>query len=122
MDPVKKVLEQFSEFKWTESNKDLVVNRHHKKPYHIYVGRGSEWGNPYSHLPSTKAEFKVVDRKEAIEKYIKWIVTQKELLMKLRYLRGRMLGCYCAPSLCHGHILAVMAHNYEYWEEYAEDI
>lgn len=41
--------------------------------YDVYIGRGSEFGNPYTHLPlsKTKANIKVKSRQEAIDIYIK---------------------------------------------------
>ena len=46
-----------------------VVNKHHKVPYDIYIGRGSKWGNPFSHMDGTQALYKVATRQEAVEKY-----------------------------------------------------
>lgn len=86
-----------------------VVNKHHKVPYDIYIGRGSKWGNPYSHLPNSLAQFKVATREEAIQKYKEWLNNQPELLANLHELRGKVLGCYCYPAACHGNILAEMA-------------
>ena len=33
----------------------------------VYIGRGSPWGNPYSHLENSAAEWKVGSREEAIQ-------------------------------------------------------
>ena len=76
-------------------------------PYDIYIGRGqgSIWGNPYSHKEGTLAEFKVSSRKEAIEKYEKYLLSRQDLLDKLPELKGKVLGCWCAPSSCHGDVL-----------------
>lgn len=35
----------------------------------LYIGRGSKWGNQYSHKEGTKALYKVATRAEAIQKY-----------------------------------------------------
>jgi hypothetical protein len=89
-----------------------VVNIHHYHARHdIYIGRGhgSIWGNPWSHMPDTLADFKVATREEAIAKYEEWIQTQPELMSKLIRLKGKVLGCYCKPAKCHGDILARMA-------------
>lgn len=75
----------------------------------VIVDRTSKWGNPYSHMQNTLAKFKVDTREEAIEKYKEWILTQPELLKALPELRGKTLGCWCKPLLCHGSILAEMA-------------
>lgn len=73
--------------------------------YDIYIGRPSKWGNPFSHKPSTLAEIKVATRQEAIDKYREWIRSQPELLASLEELRGKRLGCWCRPKLCHGDVL-----------------
>jgi len=82
-----------------------IVNKYHKVPYDIYIGRGSKWGNPFSHLPSTLAQYKVATREEAVAKYREWIQTQPELLASLYGLKGKVLCCYCAPLACHGDVL-----------------
>jgi hypothetical protein len=86
-----------------------VVNKYHKLPYDVYIGRGSKWGNPYSHLPSTLAKYKVATREEAVEAYREWIKTQPDLLDALVELKDKVLCCYCKPAVCHGDILAMMA-------------
>jgi len=80
-----------------------------KKPYDIYIGRPSKFGNPFSHQQGTLAEFLVATREDAIEKYRKWIMTQPELLAALHELKGKVLGCWCKPKKCHGDILAELA-------------
>lgn len=85
-----------------------VVNKHFEH-FTVYIGRGSIWGNPFSHLIGTKAQFKVETREEAIECYRSWLWTEiregritKELLLTLD---NQILGCYCSPKRCHGEIL-----------------
>jgi len=79
---------------------------HIKKQRHdIYIGRPSIWGNPFSHKQGTIAKFKVASRKEAIDRYREWILTQPLLLKKLPELEGKVLGCWCKPSACHGDVL-----------------
>lgn len=77
-----------------------VVNRF-AEPYDVYIGRGTKWGNPF-----------VIgvhgDRKTVIAKYAAWIKTQPQLLAQLHTLKGKKLGCFCAPKSCHGHVLADM--------------
>lgn len=81
-----------------------VVNlKTHK--FDVFIGRPSKWGNPFSHLDNTRAEFKVNTREEAIDKYREWIQTQPELMNSLYELDGKILGCYCKPKRCHGDIL-----------------
>ena len=83
-----------------------------KSEYDIYIGRPSKWGNPFSHLDGTSAKYKVGSRTEAIHKYEEWIVTQPHLMADLLELRGKVLGCWCSPKLCHGNILAQLVEKY----------
>lgn len=78
-----------------------------KEQFDVYIGRGSKWGNRFSHLPLklTKAEVQVKTREEAIECYAEWIKHQPELLASLANLKGKRLGCYCKPLACHGDVL-----------------
>ena len=86
-----------------------VVNRR-VEPFDIYIGRGSIWGNPYTHLTgATRAKYFVGSRDEAIEKYREHLMDTPELLRRIPELRGKRLGCYCKPAACHGDILAEMA-------------
>jgi len=75
-----------------------------RAPYDVYIGRGrgSRWGNPF-------VVGRDGDRAEVIEKYERWLLTQPELLVALPQLRGRTLGCWCAPRPCHGDVLARLA-------------
>jgi len=80
--------------------------------YDVYIGRPSKWGNPYSHKPGTLARFRCRTRKEAIEKYEQWLRSQPELMEAARKeLRGKVLGCWCAPLPCHGDVLARIANE-----------
>ena len=87
-------------------NKTTVVNRR-GSPFDVYIGRGSKWGNPFSHVHSIFPDvIHVATREEAIEKYRDWILTQPQLLAALPELQGKVLGCYCSPKACHGDVLA----------------
>jgi len=87
----------------------IVVNKR-IEPFDIYIGRGSIWGNPFSHLPSKMiGVIRVATRNEAIDRYREWIQTQPHLLARLHELKGKRLGCYCSPLRCHGEVLAELA-------------
>lgn len=75
-----------------------------KSKYDVYIGRPSKWGNPFE-------IGKDGTRKEVIEKYEKWIQTQPELLADLHELKGKILGCWCSPSACHGDVLVRLANS-----------
>ena len=91
-----------------EPKKTTVVHMK-KAPYDVYIGRGSVWGNPYSHLDESQAKVKVKNRKEAIEKYRMYILGNPQLLARLPEIQGKVLGCFCKPKSCHGDILAELA-------------
>lgn len=48
-------------------------------------------------------------REEAIAAYCRRLLAHPDLLALIPPLRGRVLGCWCAPDLCHAHVLAVLA-------------
>ncbi len=74
----------------------------------VYVGRPSKWGNPFTHHSEARATLAthfVASRAEAIERYEEWIRSKPELLACLDELRGKVLGCYCAPLPCHADVI-----------------
>lgn len=75
-----------------------------RDPYDVYIGRGSKWGNPY-------VIGRHGDRTAVIAKYKAWILTQPQLLAQLVELKGKTLGCYCAPLPCHGMVLIALANE-----------
>lgn len=69
-----------------------------EKAYDVYIGRGSKWGNPFKiGRDGTRAD--------VIRKYEDYILGRTDLLACLEELRGKRLGCFCAPLACHGDIL-----------------
>ena len=97
----------------------LKVVHNKKEPFDVYIGRPSKWGNPYSHQEGTLAEFKVETREEAVQKFKEYLLNNKELMESLPELKGKILGCWCAPKSCHGDILLEMA-NEIYTQNYCE--
>ena len=77
---------------------------------HVYIGRetkelkGSKWGNPY--IVEEEGS-----REKAVRKYEKYIKGNKSLLQCLPELKGKTLGCWCHPELCHGGILQRLSSN-----------
>jgi hypothetical protein len=84
-----------------------------KEPFDVYIGRPSKWGNPFTDLDldKTKAQFHAQNRTDAIAKYRAWILTQPQLIKSLPELKGKTLGCWCAPKACHGDVLAELAEK-----------
>lgn len=82
-----------------------VVNLRTEK-YDVYIGRPSKWGNPF--LIGRDGT-----RQQVIEKYRKYIQSNPILMLSIKELAGKKLGCYCHPAPCHGDILAELAEQYE---------
>jgi hypothetical protein len=84
-----------------------VVHNLHDE-FDVYIGRdmpehgirGSKWGNPFIILDESDGE-----RERVIDAYRDWIVAQPDLMGSLEELRGKRLGCWCAPRHCHGDVL-----------------
>lgn len=68
------------------------------------IDRATEWGNPFI-LPIDG------DRQTVVENYQIYLDMKPSLLSKLHVLRGKVLGCWCYPEMCHAEVL----------EEYADD-
>jgi hypothetical protein len=98
------------------STKKETVVHCRKKPYDVYIGRPSKWGNPFTHINDggTLAKYVVGSRDEAIDAYRKWITEGDGmyLLKDLGELKGKVMGCWCGSFdishkklKCHGQIL-----------------
>lgn len=70
----------------------------------VRIDRATEWGNPFL-LPEDG------DRQTVVENYQWYLDNKPSLLAKLPTLKGKVLGCWCYPEMCHGKVL----------EEYADD-
>lgn len=68
----------------------------------VYIGRPSKWGNPF-------AIGRDGTREQVIEKYRGWVMSQPHLMGALSQLKGKRLGCWCAPLACHGDVLKELA-------------
>ena len=74
-----------------------------KSNYDVYIGRPSDWGNPFVIV-------KDGDRADVIRKYRSWIMRQPDLLARVKTeLRGQRIACWCKPEACHGDVLAEIA-------------
>lgn len=82
-----------------------------KEPFDVYIGRPSKWGNPFT-LKNPKDEN---ERLVVILFYRMWLDEHPEIVeMAKKELRGKTLGCWCAPRLCHGDILLEIANEETY--------
>jgi hypothetical protein len=87
--------------------KTLVVNLY-KEPFDVYIGRAGRghegyFGNPFR----LKSE---AERADAIGKYRRYFLERierdPEFKGRILDLRGKRLGCFCKPKLCHGDVIA----------------
>ncbi len=95
-------------------SKTTVVNRYHVgTDYDVYIGRPTKWGNKFTHQRKVAAKNQdlilVENREIAVLRYRDWIFDQPELLADLHELKGKRLGCWCAPAECHGDVLVELA-------------
>jgi len=96
-----------------KNERATVVNKRFDA-YDVYIGRPSQWGNPFSHREGTLAKYKVATREEAMRKYCEWIQAPEQAELKAlipKLLGGKRLGCWCKPLSCHGDILAEIANE-----------
>ncbi len=76
--------------------------------YDVYIGRAvveygierSKWENPFVMAEDSDAE-----RNRVVNAYREWVIAQPGLMQSLEELRGKRLGCWCAPKACHGDVL-----------------
>lgn len=104
-----------------QSMRIKVVNKYTHTPTDCdyYIGRGSNLGNPYTHIKhkKTKAEYVCDTREEAISAYRGWIQDKidkqdvnvfnslGEIINILEKHNEINLICFCTPKECHGDIL-----------------
>lgn len=93
--------------------KTTVVHVNDVLGYDSYIGRA----NPRRGLKASPFAnpFKIGvdgDRAEVIAKYRLWLIDRPALIHRaVRELRGKRLGCWCAPEACHGDVLAEIADS-----------
>ena len=96
------------------ANGRLVHAFHSKGQYDVYIGRqnvmlgfeASKWANPYKISPT-------MTREAAIASYRAYILSRPALIADLPELKGKVLGCWCAPLPCHGDVLLELVGHLE---------
>ena len=78
-----------------------------KSKYDVFIGRPGPYGNPF-------IIGRDGSREEVIAKHKEMVENNPELVKKIRReLRGKILGCFCAPNSCHGDTYAEIANEDE---------
>jgi hypothetical protein len=80
-----------------------LINLRTRQPYDVYIGLGSVWGNVYSSYHSRKRAIRLYE--EDWRKRLISPATRQLALANLAYLDSMVMGCHCAPKLCHGDVL-----------------
>lgn len=76
-----------------------------REPYDVYIGRPGPHGNRFVIGEDGT-------REEVIIKHAAWVRDNPEYIAQIRReLRGKTLGCWCAPRACHGDILLEIANS-----------
>ncbi len=76
-----------------------------KDSFDVYIGRPGPWGNPF-------VIGKDGTREEVILKYAEHLLADPALVARAkRELRGKTLGCWCKPHICHGDVLMEIANE-----------
>lgn len=81
-----------------------------REAYDVRIDRQTHWGNPF-------VIGKDGTREEVIYKYRCHILSEPSVVAMIRRdLRGKTLGCWCAPKPCHGDVLLEIANtDDEFW-------
>jgi hypothetical protein len=107
----------------------IIINLHKDAKFlkeygTIYIGRSennpNHFGNPFSHIKSSKKVVYVKSRQEAIDEFKKWLIgtDHKQLEQDRRHWiikhlwkikQAKRLACFCHPAPCHGDILKEIA-------------
>lgn len=79
-----------------------------KEPYDVYIGRGKGgiFGNPF---PISEQ----CTREQVVAMFVDYLLKSPDLIKQVLTLKNKILGCYCAPNLCHGDAIHWLLDNVE---------
>jgi hypothetical protein len=78
----------------------------------VYVGRAMHRGGWHLLASPLASPFRPGpdgSREEVVASYRAYLLGRPDLLALLPELRGRRLGCWCAPEPCHAAVIAELA-------------
>lgn len=93
-------------------NMTKVVNLY-KEKFDVYIGRAGKgqdgyFGNPIALKPGE-------ERGSTIDKFREYfyerIKNDSEFKRRVEELKGKTLGCFCAPKACHGDVYVEYLNN-----------
>ena len=86
--------------------KTTLVNINRGVRCDVYIGRGGPFGKPY--VIGSEAEGKDGTRDDVIRKFRGYfeqkLKMDPDFKKKVLALKGKVLGCHCAPLDCHGQV------------------
>lgn len=96
----------------TVTMKTHVVNMRHGACYDVFIGRAGHgergyYGNPY--YDGTREE----NIRRFREYFAHRIETDPEFRQRVLALRGKRLGCFCAPRPCHGDVYVAWLETHD---------
>ena len=89
----------------------LLVRNVKSEEFDIYIGRNNRkykdlgYSNPFKLYANTDRA-----RYLSLKKYSESLFTKNPQSLTLE-LNGKLLGCWCAPLLCHGVVLSMLVNN-----------
>lgn len=103
------------------AGRTVVVNRRKSGPHArlwawadeeglaVYVGRADPWGrwpaSPWANPHRGESD------EVLVALYREYLEQRPELVDRLPELKGKVLGCWCAPEPCHAQVLADRANG-----------
>lgn len=84
-----------------------VVNIKKGDEYDVYIGRPSEFGNPYD--AKTYGLIKCLKMYEVHTR--NRLAKDPDFKIRLLELKDKRLGCFCKPNMCHGDVLVKLINE-----------
>lgn len=85
-----------------------VVNIKKGEEYDVYIGRPSEFGNPFE-----ARAYGLIKCIKLYEMHLRnKLSTDPTFKDRLLALEGKRLGCFCKPNLCHGDIIVKLLNEF----------
>ena len=82
-----------------------VVNVRSGEPFDVYIGRTGPWSLLRPSLTDVGWGNKFTRPRDRLARYEHYVRHTPALVARLPELRGKRLGCWCAPAPCHGDVL-----------------
>jgi hypothetical protein len=78
---------------------------------HTLIPKGSKVADAKVSILASTRIFSEIKEEINIERFVEYLASNEYLLSKIYELKGKRLGCWCDPLLCHGTVLAEIANE-----------